>query len=207
MSVVRAQQKTAHIAVRNKFCVAEVLRRRAVTDMHIHSLGNFFVYFLFGYTLMVCGYARAKVAVQIIAVNGGRVPVYNFICRVRRLCLFKRVGVAIDYTGVVHKLAQTEYIIVFDIFFYILAREHCSARFEGRCGHAGGQLNFNVQRHVFCSRCNIFAPCHSADVCNFVRVCDYGGCAAGYYQGCELLGGKLRAFDMNVSVDIPRQNG
>ena len=156
---------------------------------------------------MVGGYAAAEVCVELVAVYGGSVAVYNPAFRMGGFEFFDYVGVAKDYAGIIHKLAQPVYIFVFNILLNVCSVERRAARFERCCGHARGKLYFYVKRNALRRFCDIFAACHTANVGYFVRVGYYRSGTAGDYQRGELFRRELRALYMYVSVDISGKHG
>ena len=89
---------------------------------------------------MVGDYPAAEIGVERVSADGGRVTVDNFPRGVRGFKLFQNVGVGVDYARIIHKFAQTEKFVLYDIFFDVLSAEYSPACFKRSCGNAGRKL-------------------------------------------------------------------
>ena len=80
-----------------------------------------------------------------------------------------------------------------------------AARLEGGRGYAGGQHDLHFERGVLRRLRNVAHARHAADVRDLVRVGDDLRGTVRQDEPRELLGRKLRAFDVHVRVDQPRR--
>ena len=191
MAVIRAHDKSGHVAgVYGRAVFGYIVDGRAVAELDIHAPVRLGGHLRGGVAFVVGGNSAAEVGVERIAEHAGGVAVDNFAGSVRRLQLFYDVRIRADDAGKIHKFAQPEDFVEAYIGLNILSREHGAARFEGRCGHARGELNADVERHGERGIIYIFQPGHAADVGDFVRIGDDGCGAAGHDEGGEFFGGE-----------------
>ncbi len=124
----------------------------------------------------------------------------------------KIIAVRTDHGRKVHHLTQTEKQIAPDFLFRFPAAEDCAARFEGRGGHAGRQLQTDIERvnpveaqtrkrlvHVFRAR-------NAAYVDDLVRVGNNDARAVRHGKRGKFLGRERGTFHMNVRIDKGRQS-
>ena len=150
---------------------------------------------------MIGGNARRDIPVQALAARIGSVAVDHFPKHARRFQLAHRFGIFEDDAGIVHKFAEAVNKVLFEVFFGIRAREDGTARFERSGRHTGRKHDLRFQRRIFDGIGDILRACNAANVGDLMRVSNDRRRAAGQHEFGKFFGGKLRAFNMDVSVD------
>ena len=205
--VVRTEDVAAVVvAVDRVLCVGEVIDGGAATDLHIHSARHLFAAFFCGKALVIGQNARGAVGAERLARKIGRVTVYRFPVRMRRLDLFEHVLLRRQNAGEVHHLPQPEEERTGNFPLRLLAIQTGAARFEGRGRHAGRKLQADIERSRSAAIQtaerfhDVFRARDPADVDDLVRVGNDERRPPRNGERSPRFGGEHTALDMDMGV-------
>jgi hypothetical protein len=182
----------------------QVFGRRALANHDVHAGLQFFARLFQPRALVVAGYARGDIGVQVDARQPRGVTVDRFARAFGQGDFAQDLGIGAQHTGIVHHFRQPQDAFLFHEGPQVVGRQPGARGFHSGGRHAGGEHEKDVDRLALACGEHVPDSFDAQHVGDLVRVGDHGGGAARCNRAGEPGDSGHGTLDVDVGVDESR---